>query len=136
MQRGARMSHVSKKRRLNKPLSIYTPPLLQQRSHQAHAVHQCNRLSTLFQSAHIPRPALNAPATGWPPCLPSRFSFSASLQQQFGKFIPVKLGLGRDTRASAAELRASLLCQELFVAQLPNSQTEKLQSGRGTLSRI
>lgn len=64
MQRGARVSHVSKKSRLNKLLSIYTPPLLQQRSHQAQAVHQSNRLSTLFQSEHIPMPALNASATG------------------------------------------------------------------------
>lgn len=76
----------------------------------------------------------------YPPLpVPPRFSFAASPQQlfflaQFGKFIPVKLGLGRDTRASAAELRASLLCQELFVAQLTNSQIERLRRRSKTLS--
>lgn len=42
------VSHSSKKCRLNKPLSIWTPPLLQKRSQQARADHQCNRLSTLL----------------------------------------------------------------------------------------
>lgn len=53
-----------------------------------------------------------------------------------GKFIPVKSGLGRETRASAAELIAGPLCQELFVAQLPNSQIERLRCRRETLNLL
>lgn len=99
MQRGACMSHVSKKSRLNKPLSIYTPPLLQQLSHQAQAVHQSNRLSTLLKCKPIPRSAL---ATGLPPFPPpSPFllfrspSAATVFLPRFGKLIPVTSGLGR-----------------------------------------
>lgn len=128
MQQGASMSHISKKRRLNKPLSIYTPPLLQQRSHQAQAVHQSNRLSTLLQCEPIPRSALATGPPPFPSLPPSLFAAAATVfLPRFGKLIPVKSGLGRETRASAAELRAGPLCQELFVAQLPNSQTERLR---------
>lgn len=122
MQQGASMSHISKKRRLNKPLSIYTPPLLQQRSHQAQAVHQSNRLSTLLQCEPKPR---TASATGAHPP-PLFFSAAAAVfLPRFGKLIPVKSGLGRETGASAAELRAGPLCQELSDAQLPKFTNPK-----------
>lgn len=104
VQRGACMSHVSKKNRLNKPLSIYTPPLLQQRSHQAQSVRQSNRFFTLL----LVQTNTNA-------CSSNRFTHFTPLflllslkwdciRLLFRKVLPVRSGLGRKTRASAAKL--------------------------------
>lgn len=127
------MSHVSKKSRLNKPLSIYTPPLLQQRAHQAQAAHQSNRLSTLLQCNPIPGSAFTVQQQVHPPFPPPPFVLRL-LSFRRDCFPPliwkihtcqIKFRQRNQGICCRAQSRARC-CQELFVAQLPNSQTEKV----------